>query len=176
MRGYCSRGNAINVFQVLDAIELSGDLGSVGHQNQGDIFFAARVLDQIDDLLLMPRIDIGRRFVCQQEFWAICQRAGDSDTLLFADRKLRRTMMQPVTEADPLEQLLGPIWLRATRGEGHSKQHILQSREARQQIKSLKDVTNLVGSKTVAASFGKAGNVVPIDMDRAGIGPSDAGN
>src|SRR3954469_20914854 len=46
-------GNKIDLFQPIDAVELSHDVERVGDDDQRDAFFAARLADQIDNFLLV---------------------------------------------------------------------------------------------------------------------------
>ena len=56
------------MFQVFNALKLLRHLRRVRYQHERHIFLAARVADQIDHLLLMPGVDICRRFIGQEQF------------------------------------------------------------------------------------------------------------
>ncbi len=55
--------DAIELFELFNAIELIGHFLRVGDQKKSDLFFAAYIANQVDDLLLIGRINIGSGFV-----------------------------------------------------------------------------------------------------------------
>ena len=73
-------------------------------QQQRNLLFAARLAHQVNDLLLMPRIDVGRRLVGQQQFGPIRQCAGDGDALLLADCDSRSAYASADGQPHALEQ------------------------------------------------------------------------
>ena len=70
------------------------------------------------DLLARGLIEVAGRLVGQQHLRAGDQRPGDRRPLHFAARQLARLVLEPVAEADQLEQLAGPLAvLRARRSQ-----------------------------------------------------------
>jgi len=67
------------------------------HQQYRDVLFTAVSTDQVDNVLLVLRIDVGRWFIGQQQFGLVGQSAGDRHTLALADRKLLWFITQPMT-------------------------------------------------------------------------------
>ena len=120
----------IEIFQAFDAIELSGHVGRVRDQDQRHVLFATRFPQQIEHLLLMAGIDVGRRLVSQQELGLIGQRPGDRHPLLLADRKLGR----PVRDAMPRPTRSSRFFARGAvgpaAGEPHGQQHVFQGGKA----------------------------------------------
>ena len=82
----------VDLFQPIDPVELAGDFGRVRDHDERDLFLAARLADQIDDLLLVARVDIGRRLVGQKQAGLVGQGPGDGHPLLLADRQCRGAM------------------------------------------------------------------------------------
>ena len=156
--------------------ELLADLGRVGHQDQGHVLFGAGIANQIDDLLLMPRIDIGRGLIGQQQLGPIGQGAGDGDALLLAHGKHGRLVPQPVRQADVPSSWRARDFVRAAAGEAHAQQDILEGREAGEQIEGLKHVADMVRAEPVAAVLGKAVYVAPRDLDQPRVGAADTGD
>ena len=120
------------MFQVFNALKLLRHFRCVCHQHERHVFFAASLANQIDHLLLMPGIDIRRRFIGQKQFRFVGQGSRDRDTLLFADRKLRRFVREAFPQADAIQQMPRPLGMHAAAGERHSQEHIFQRREGRQ--------------------------------------------
>jgi len=60
-------GYPIELFQLFHAIELLGHQRRVRHQHERNLLLAARLTQQIEDLLLMARIDVRGGLVGQQQ-------------------------------------------------------------------------------------------------------------
>ena len=60
-----ARPYVVGIFQSVDSRKLLGHVAGVSDQEQGHAFLLARSANQVDDLLLMPRIDVGRWLVGQ---------------------------------------------------------------------------------------------------------------
>ena len=85
--------DTIDFFQTIDSLELFGDVHRVRDQEECDFLFVARAANQVDDLLLIGWIDVGRRFIRQKQLRSVGQRPGDRHTLLLTDRKRLRPVM-----------------------------------------------------------------------------------
>ncbi len=79
------------------------------YDDQCDRFFLARFAYEIENLLLMAGIDVGRRLVGQQKSRLVGQRPGNGHTLLFAYRKLRRPMGHAVAEPHTVQKMFCPV-------------------------------------------------------------------
>ena len=88
----------------------------MGDENQRDVFLGTSLSNQIDDLPLIPRIDVGRRLIRQNEIRLIGQRAGNRDTLLFADRHRPRLVVQAMAQSHAFQQTAGTHVLVGTQG------------------------------------------------------------
>src|ERR1039458_626703 len=64
----------------------------VRSNDQRGLFFDAEILEQLDDFTTGVRIEIAGRFIGQEQFRLVDERAGDGHALLFAagDRKSTR--------------------------------------------------------------------------------------
>ena len=133
----------VDFFQPIDALELPGDFQRVRDHDQRDVFFAARLADQIDDLLLIARVDVGGRLIGQEQARPVGQGPGDGHALLLADREGRRLVRRAVRQAHAVEQVPGPRRVLAAAAKRHAEQHVFERREARQQVERLKDVADL---------------------------------
>src|ERR1700743_1871126 len=74
--------------------------GVVRHQHQRHAALGMFGEQEIDDLLSGGLVEIAGRFVSDENSRIGRERAGERDAWLFAARKLRRIVMQPVTEPD----------------------------------------------------------------------------
>ena len=162
----------VDFFQLIHALELAGDFERVGDDDQRDVFLAAGVANQIDDLLLVARIDVGGRLVGQEQAGPVGQGPGDGDALLLADGEGRGLVRRAVRQADAVEQVPGTRRVFAAAGERHAEQHIFERREARQQVERLKHVADLVGPHLIDAGFGQVGDVDAVDLDLARSRPA----
>ncbi len=75
--------DTIELFQPINSFELRGNFLSMRYQQQRDLLLVARLSDQINYALLVARINIGSRFVCQKQLGTISQSTRYSNTLLF---------------------------------------------------------------------------------------------
>ena len=84
---------------------------------------------------LVVRVEVAGRLVGEQQRRAVDQRPGDRDALLLAAGELRRVVVQPVAQADALEQLRGPVAALAVGEVGwrvrQRHHHVLQGAGAR---------------------------------------------
>src|SRR5258707_7257031 len=84
---FAGRSNLLEraVFQQGDAIgERHSFVLVVGDEEEGDAEFALQRFQLTLHLFAQVGVERGKRFVEQQEFWAIDKRAGEGDTLLLA--------------------------------------------------------------------------------------------
>ena len=82
------------------------------------------------------------------------QRAGDRDPLLLAAGELGRAVVEPVAEADRVDQLVEALRIGVAAGELERQQDVLPRVEDRQQVEELEDEADLV-----AAQLGQLGVV-----------------
>jgi hypothetical protein len=75
-----------------------------------------------------------------------------------------------------------PVPVGRAAGEAHPEQHVLKSREARQQVVGLEDVADVLAAEDVALGFGEPGQVHVAavvredEADLPRVGRQDAGN
>ena len=108
-RGSCLTDHEVEFIQSIHAIKLFGDFHRVRYDQQRNVLRLAIFFDQVHDLLLIARIDIGGRLVGQQQCWLVGERPCDGDALLFADGQLMRFVMEPVSESDFFQQHVGAL-------------------------------------------------------------------
>ena len=70
------------------------------NQNESDVILPVKLLHQFKDVLSVFRVEISRRFICQQYLRRVCKCAGDRYSLLFAAGKLGRIMMASIDQID----------------------------------------------------------------------------
>ena len=66
--------DTIDFFQAIDARQLLSHFAGMRDHQQGYLFFVARAANQVDHTLLIRGIDVGGRFVGEQQARFICQR------------------------------------------------------------------------------------------------------
>jgi len=83
-----------------DALGRGGDLRAVGDDDEGQALLLTEVVEELEDLVLAPAIEITGRLVGQEDFRVIDQRPRDGDALLLPSGKLRRQTMLSSSETD----------------------------------------------------------------------------
>ena len=91
-----------------DARQLPGDLRVVADEQQARVDFRAQLADQVEHLLGVLRVERAGRLVGEHQLRAVRQRPGDGDALLLADGEFFGLVVQPVGQADLVEQVLRP--------------------------------------------------------------------
>ena len=81
----------------------------MGHNQQCYALFAAGIPEEIDHLLLMRGVDACRRLIGEDDAGPIGQRSRHRHSLLLANAQRCGLMVQPIGEADSLEQLHSSI-------------------------------------------------------------------
>ena len=160
------------------AIGVIGHVGIVRDQQDGNAAFHVQAAEDLQNLLAGPRIEIPRRLVGQQHDGLVHQRAGDGHPLLFATRQLRRRMIEAGLQADGCQQLPGPLLHLPLRRLfdriGGRHPHVLQGRDAGEQIEALKHETDAAAAKLRQLLRRKLGDLDAVEAIRAGGGPVQA--
>ena len=133
---------------------------------------------QIHDGFAGGGIEITCRFVCEKNFRAIDERAGDGGALLFASGKFGGAVVGALVEFYSLKRLrdsrfaLGMIYF----GEAEGQLDVFGQSHAREQIEGLKD--HAYGVAAVAGKFErrKFGKVAAVCMNCAGSRAVEAGH
>ena len=146
-------GDEVDVGEKIDAIELFRDRRGVRDENERHVFFAARVAQHVDDDLLIADVDVRGRFVRQNEFRLIRERARDGDALLFADAHLARFMVKSRAQSDAFQKFDRAFLIMAAPCERHSELDVFKRRKSRKKIKRLEDVTDASRAELVAFGF-----------------------
>src|SRR5262245_66657992 len=115
-------------------------------QNRAD--FCAEISDQLKDLLCIRFIKRARRFIGEHQLWTICQRARDGHALLLPDGKLSGPVLEPIREADRVEQMPGPCAITAPARKAHSQQNDLKNGQAGDEVMRLEAEPDVLASKT----------------------------
>ena len=148
----------------------------MGDHKQGHIMLRAGVLEEIDHLLLMGRVDAGRRLIGEDHPRLVGERPGHRHPLLLTDREFGRLVVEAVGEPHGGEEIGGPPAVGLAGAKRHRHEHVFQGGEPGQQVELLKHEAEFVGPHPVAAGLGQPGEVDPVDHHAAGIGPHDPGN
>ena len=101
--GRKAANDLVNLLESINALELSRDFHRVCDQHQRDVFRETGLANEIDDLLFMLGIDIGRWFIGQEQARAIRQGTRNGNALLFADRHRSRLVMHAMRQSDSLQ-------------------------------------------------------------------------
>src|SRR5215471_2260576 len=96
------------VLHVDDALGVARHSSVVRYEDDRDPLFSIQFLKHLQDFYARLRVEVAGRLVGEQQRRMVYQRAGDGDALLLAAGELRRLVIESVTQADPLQQTLGP--------------------------------------------------------------------
>ena len=90
-----------------DAVRVSGDVAVVGYQNDR-VPLPVQLLQNCHDLLAAPAVQRSSRFIGQDRWPAVVERAGDADALLLAaGDKLVWVVLKPVAQSEFSQQVTG---------------------------------------------------------------------
>ncbi|BBY83983.1 hypothetical protein MPUL_51410 [Mycolicibacterium pulveris] len=105
--------------------------------------------DQLQNFLDLDEIQVGRGFVGQNQRRIQRNRAGDRDPLLLTAAEITGTMVQPVVQADPRQQLIRAFGRRAPRHARRAQRHhdVLPRGQARHQVERLEDDADAATSR-----------------------------
>jgi hypothetical protein len=141
----------------------------VGGDDRGDAFAPDQVLQQHHDRPSGLGVQLTGRLVSQEERRAIREGASDRDALLLAAGQLVGPVVDPVPEADELEQLaharVALAWLRADEPQRHLD--VLRGREDRHQPERLEDEADVAPPESHELRLGRLRHLQPVDRDRA---------
>ena len=142
----------IDLFQSLHRLKLFEHVAVVTDQKKGGAIFQARRADQGERFRRVLVVQVAGRFVGEDEFGPVGQRARHGRALLLAGAQLAGVMFQMVPQADPFQQFPRehPVHARPKR---HSQEHVFQAGITLQQIEGLKNVPDGGGPQTVALRF-----------------------
>ena len=93
-------------------------------------------------------IEVSGRFIGQDQGRIVCQGPGDRDPLTFSPGKLGGKMVDPLPQADPFQQLPGPLpefgagGMLSPSPYPQGNNHVLPGRELGQKVKELEDKTD----------------------------------
>jgi hypothetical protein len=165
-----------SVRQMDGALTLPRQLGIVGDQHQGRAVPRLCREQQIDHLPAGGAVEIAGRLIGENQLRRRAEGARQCHALLLAAGKLRRIMVQPVTEPDRLQ--FDP---RAGEGIGAAGEFqrngdILERRHRRHQMKGLEDDADIVAAKQRQRVFVHAGEIRIADTHGAARRAFQAGD
>ena len=100
------------------AIGAGDDVHVVRHHDDSQPVLPVQVAEQADDLAAGVGVEVAGRLVGQEDARPIDEGAGDGGPLHLAAGQLARPVVEPMAEADAVEQLDGPV--AAARGAGRT--------------------------------------------------------
>ena len=142
----------------------------MGHDHEGA--FAAKVEKKVKDLGADGGIEVARRFIGQNDFRIVHQRAGNGDPLLLASGQFKGTVRKTVAEANGIQQgtrtiALGPPG--CAKGVGGQKD-VFDAVHLGHEVVGLEDESNVAGAKCCAGAFAQAVDVGVQQADGTRIG------
>src|SRR5574341_828687 len=108
-------------------------------QQERRVALAVEFDQQLKDVFAVPRIQVARRLVGQQNLRIVGEGARDGYALLLAAGKLRGIMMAAIVQSNFVEQSLRAFAGARNTHDLHRRQDILVSRERWDQVEGLKE-------------------------------------
>src|SRR5215216_5248130 len=158
-----------------DTAAAAGEIGIVGHEQQGGAGGFAKGEQEVDDAIAGLLVEIAGWFIGKDDPRAGGERASDGHTLLLAARQLARIMPEAVAEADMDEPVLG-----AGKGIGGPFElerygDVLKRGHGGDQVKGLKDNAEIIAAETGETIFTHAPEILPHHDDLARGGAFEPG-
>ena len=130
-----------------DPFRVQGNIGVMGHQDDGDAAPFIEFTEHGENFLAGTRVQVARGFIGEEHRRTVDQRPGDGHPLLLPAGKLGRLVIHPISQPHQTEHDLGPepglplgkILGRVGKGHGH----VFQSAGTGQEIKTLEDEADL---------------------------------
>ena len=91
-------------------------------------------------------VEVAGRLVGEDDLRAARQRAGDGDALLLAAGELGRAVLEPVAEADGVDDVVEPLLVGLASGERQRECDVLDRVQGRNQVVRLEDEADLVAA------------------------------
>ena len=129
-----------------DALGLIGLLLIVRDHHDGRLVFLIERLEDPHHLVAHLRVEVAGRLVGEQDPRPADNRPGDGDALLLAAGQLRRKVMNPGAEPDPVERRLGepaPLGVRDAAIEQRDL-HVVEHAQVADQVEGLEDEADLL--------------------------------
>jgi hypothetical protein len=149
----------------------------VRNDDQRGVLHFREAGQQITDTGAVAGVEAGRRFVGEDDPRCEEQGAGQGDALPFAARE-ERAVACPAIAADGFEQVAGAaaqLPRRAPVIERGGQEHVIESRQALDQMKILEDESNVTVTPAVARPGIQRAQVGAIPADGARFGNGEAG-
>ena len=151
-----------------DAIDVLDHEGIVRGSNDGDAG-GGDVAQELEDLGTGGGIEFTRRFVGDQQWRLVAERAGDGDALLLAAGEFVGSVVGTRAEADEVQQFVGAAvtFAKANTGDAEREFNVLGGGEEREQAEGLEDEADLVATQLGHLRIAVAGDVSAVDRDGA---------
>ncbi len=152
---------------------ISGDIGLVRHQDDGDALLAIELRQRLHDLVRGTRIEIAGGLVGKEQARRIDQRPRDRDPLLLAAGKLTGRVFRAIAEAEAVQRLLRAGETRLAPGLSlfrieQRQGHVFQRARARQQVEALEDKSEPLAADASELGLRQARDIDAVEQIAAG--------
>jgi len=142
----------------------------VGHDHNSAAL-AVELREVVHNLAGIVRVQVPSWFVGENDFGAVEQRPGQSDTLPLSGTELSWPMMQTICKLQASEKRRGILATRPRSSQGGEK-YVFQAAEVRHQVKHLEDKADCVRSQPCPLARRHHVNVLIVD-EHAPLGGSN---
>ena len=140
----------------------------MGREDEGHSPLLSHGVEERENLRAVPRVEVARRLVGEQEPGAGYERPGDRGPLHLAAGELVGMRGAPVGEVHPLEEVGGALPGVCSTVEQARHLHVLLDRQVRQEVEELENDADVTAPVERALPIGKMGDVPAADADRSG--------
>jgi hypothetical protein len=122
------------------------------HENERGPGVAVQFEHDLDHFLARFGVEIAGWFVGEKDFRLVDKGTGQSDPLLFAAGKLRRVVVTPFSQADPLQQIERERPCAAIAAQLQRHGHVFQRGQRRNELEVLKNKSDVFVANAGASS------------------------
>lgn len=129
----------------------------VGGADDGDAFFAVEGFHELDNFLTGFGVEVSGGFIGEDDAGRVGEGSGDGDALLLSAREFEGFIVEPVAEADALEDVGGFLdgVFAAVATKCHREHDILQGAHDSDEVEGLKNVADAVATHPGLLGFGE---------------------
>lgn len=134
----------------------------VGHQDYRGTRFTVQLFQQLDDACPCRPVEVSCGLVREKDPRLIDEGTGDGHSLLLSTRKLRREMMQAVTQANALQQDSGSRLGVRNAAEVQWNLDVLYSRKCGNELEGLEYEADLFPAQPSSLVFAQRAEFYPV--------------
>ena len=164
------------VLEPEDAVGDVADAVVVGDDDDRAVLRLRDIVEELDDFVAVAGVEVGGRFVGEDELRVVGQGAGDRDALALAAGEGLRLRAEAVGHAEVGEEGGGALagFAPADAGEVQGDLDVLAGVEGLEQVEALEDEAEIVPAELRQMALLERGDFAPVHTNGAGSGAQEA--